>query len=197
MNFPPPLPQSRSSKRWRLQRPGSSAFWHMANNRCTRRAVRLRGLPAIKRRRWSPHGIGTIGVIGMRLNQVDPMPPFPYADALGEISMARLIGRKASVGGRETWRSSIWQSTASYGVVISSHFGSTTSHRPGYAVDRATVRQKNTGRPVRFELTEQTRRAVDGYIKAAGKNPGEFLLNGRGDNNRCMTTRQNARLVAG
>ena len=26
----------------------------------------------------------------------------------------------------------------------------------GYAVDRATVRQKKTGRPVRFELTEQT-----------------------------------------
>ena len=29
----------------------------------------------------------------------------------------------------------------------------------GYAVDRATVRQKKTGRPVRFELTEQTRQA--------------------------------------
>src|SRR5438874_5254876 len=27
----------------------------------------------------------------------------------------------------------------------------------GYAVDRATVRQKKTGQPVRFELTEQTR----------------------------------------
>jgi hypothetical protein len=27
----------------------------------------------------------------------------------------------------------------------------------GYSVDRATVRQKKTGRPVRFELTEQTR----------------------------------------
>jgi hypothetical protein len=39
----------------------------------------------------------------------------------------------------------------------------------GYAVDRATVRQKKTGRPVRFELTEQTRQAVDDYIKAAGK----------------------------
>ena len=31
----------------------------------------------------------------------------------------------------------------------------------GYAVDRATIRQKKTGRPVRFELTEQTRQAVD------------------------------------
>ena len=29
----------------------------------------------------------------------------------------------------------------------------------GYTLDRATVRQKKTGRPVRFELTEQTRQA--------------------------------------
>src|SRR5258705_1516173 len=27
----------------------------------------------------------------------------------------------------------------------------------GYAVERATVRQRKTGRPVKFELTEQTR----------------------------------------
>jgi len=66
----------------------------------------------------------------------------------------------------------------------------------GYAVDRATVRQKKTGRPVRFELTEQTRQAVDDYIKAAGKKPGEFLFSGRGHHNRCVTTRQYARLVS-
>jgi integrase len=60
----------------------------------------------------------------------------------------------------------------------------------------ATVRQKKTGRPVRFELTEQTRQAVDDYIKADGKKPGEFLLTGRGDRGRCMTTRQYARLVS-
>ena len=30
----------------------------------------------------------------------------------------------------------------------------------GYSVDRATVRQKKTGQPVRFELTEQTKRSM-------------------------------------
>ena len=30
----------------------------------------------------------------------------------------------------------------------------------GYTLDRATVRQKKTGRAVRFELTEQTRQAT-------------------------------------
>ena len=69
-------------------------------------------------------------------------------------------------------------------------------HRAGYAADRATVRQKKTGRPVKFEVTEQTRQAVDDYIKAAGKKPGEFLFTGRGDHGRCLTTRQYARLVS-
>src|SRR6266511_5737057 len=45
----------------------------------------------------------------------------------------------------------------------------------GTAVDRTTVRQRKTGQPVRFELTEQTRETVDRYIKAAGKRPGQFL----------------------
>jgi integrase len=49
----------------------------------------------------------------------------------------------------------------------------------GYSVDRAAVRQKKTGRPVRFELTEQTRQAVDDYIRVAGKKPGESLFVGR------------------
>ena len=66
----------------------------------------------------------------------------------------------------------------------------------GFAVDRATVRQKKTGRPVRFELTEQTRQSVDEYIKAANKKRGEFLFPGRRGTGRSMTTRQYARLVS-
>jgi len=65
----------------------------------------------------------------------------------------------------------------------------------GYAVDRATVRQKKTGRPVRFKLTEQTRQAVDDYMKAAGKRPGDFLFTGR-RSGQSMTPRQYARLVS-
>jgi integrase len=66
----------------------------------------------------------------------------------------------------------------------------------GYTADRATVRQKKTGRPVRFELSEQTRQAVDDYLKAANKRPGEFLFTGGRGANRNMTTRQYARLVS-
>jgi integrase len=37
----------------------------------------------------------------------------------------------------------------------------------GYAIERATVRQTKTDRPVRFEVTEQTRQAVDDYLRVA------------------------------
>lgn len=67
----------------------------------------------------------------------------------------------------------------------------------GVAIDRASVRQKKTGHPVKFELTEQTREAVDDYIKAAGKRPGEYLFASRRNHDRCMTTRQYARLLSG
>jgi integrase len=66
----------------------------------------------------------------------------------------------------------------------------------GYCADRATVRQKKTGRPVRFELTEQTRQAVDGYIRAASKKSGESLFTSSRCPGQCMTTRQYARLLS-
>src|ERR1700680_2246598 len=66
----------------------------------------------------------------------------------------------------------------------------------GYAIDRATVRQRKTGRPVKFELTDQTRQAVDDYLRAAGKKPGEFLFTGSRGMGQCMTPRQYARLVS-
>src|SRR5258708_8888896 len=66
----------------------------------------------------------------------------------------------------------------------------------GYPLARATVRQRKTGRPVRFELTEQTRQAVDDYLKATGKVPGEFLFTSRRRVGEAMTTRQYARLLA-
>jgi len=65
----------------------------------------------------------------------------------------------------------------------------------GYAIDRATVRQKKTGRPVRFELTEHTRQAIDDYLQMAGRKPGEFLFPSRRGMDRSVSTRQYARLV--
>ena len=66
----------------------------------------------------------------------------------------------------------------------------------GYTIDRATVRKKKTGRPVKFELTEQTRQAVDDHLAAAGNKPGDFLFASRRATGRPMTVRQYARLVS-
>jgi len=60
----------------------------------------------------------------------------------------------------------------------------------GYAADRASVRQKKTGRPVKFELTEATRQAIDDYLRATGKWPGDRLFTGRRGPNRSLTTPQ-------
>jgi len=46
----------------------------------------------------------------------------------------------------------------------------------GYTLDRATTRQRNTGRPVRFELTEQTRQSLDKYLHLTARKAGVFLL---------------------
>jgi integrase len=65
----------------------------------------------------------------------------------------------------------------------------------GHTVDRATVRQKKTGRPVRFELTDHTREAIDDYLRVSKSKPGEFLFPGRGGREKGLTVRQYARLV--
>lgn len=66
----------------------------------------------------------------------------------------------------------------------------------GYAVERATVRQKKTGQPVRFEVTEQTRQAVDDYLRTAERKQGEFLFGAQRHQHRGLSTRQYARLVS-
>jgi integrase len=66
----------------------------------------------------------------------------------------------------------------------------------GYAAERASVRQKKTGRPVKFELTKLTRHAVDDYLKATGKKPGDCLFTSRRRPYCSLTTRQYARLLS-
>lgn len=66
----------------------------------------------------------------------------------------------------------------------------------GLTADRASVRQRKTGHPVKFELTEQTREAVDAYIKAKQKRLGDYLFERRSRPDRCISTRQYSRLVA-
>ena len=67
----------------------------------------------------------------------------------------------------------------------------------GYAIDRAMVRQRKTGRPVKFEIAEHTRQAVDNYLIANPRTSDDFLFVGWKGRNSSLTTRQYARLVYG
>jgi len=50
--------------------------------------------------------------------------------------------------------------------------------------------------PSGLKLTEQTREAIDEYLKAFGRTR-DFLFPSRRNRDRCITTRQYARLVSG
>ncbi len=64
----------------------------------------------------------------------------------------------------------------------------------GHTVDRAIVRQRKTGRPVKFEVTEQTRESVDSHLRQSARQSGQYLFPGRGAPDKHLTTRQYARL---
>jgi integrase len=65
----------------------------------------------------------------------------------------------------------------------------------GYALDRVTIRQQKTGRPVRFEITESTRESLDAYLLSSRKCLGLYLFRGRGTPESHLSTRQYARLL--
>ncbi|MBK5967943.1 MULTISPECIES: tyrosine-type recombinase/integrase [Thiorhodovibrio] len=60
---------------------------------------------------------------------------------------------------------------------------------------RASVIQQKTCRPVRFELTEQTREAVRAWIDAKHLAAGSFLFPSRSRKSQHLSTRQYARIV--
>ena len=62
---------------------------------------------------------------------------------------------------------------------------------PRFGTPRScNVAQKKPGHPVRFELTEQRREAIDPYMKETAKKPGEYLFPSRRFPGRPLTTRQ-------
>jgi len=65
----------------------------------------------------------------------------------------------------------------------------------GRVRSRATIMQRKTGRPVQFEITEQTREAVGRWLEK-DLHKGEPLFPSRINRARPMTTRQYARLLA-
>jgi integrase len=61
--------------------------------------------------------------------------------------------------------------------------------------ERATIVQKKTGRPVQFEITEQTRTAVEDWLCESGGVTKQFLFPSRFRARPHLSTRQYARIV--
>jgi integrase len=65
----------------------------------------------------------------------------------------------------------------------------------GQVRDRATVIQQKTGRPVQFEITEQTRVAIRNWLASAQLGNGQYLFASRLRSQPHISTRQYARIV--
>ena len=63
--------------------------------------------------------------------------------------------------------------------------------------DRATIIQKKTGRPVQFELTDQTRASIEDWLAVLKIRDGRFLFPSRVHEQPHISTRQYARIVHG
>ncbi len=62
---------------------------------------------------------------------------------------------------------------------------------------RVMILQRKTGRPVQFEVTEQTRRSVASWIEKKSLGPDDWLFPSRSKAAAHLSTRQYARLVDG
>ena len=65
----------------------------------------------------------------------------------------------------------------------------------GRVRDRATIVQKKTGRPVQFEITEQTRNAISDWLATFDTRRGRYLFPSRFRQQPHLSTRQYARIV--
>jgi integrase len=65
----------------------------------------------------------------------------------------------------------------------------------GSVQNRASVIQSKTGRPVQFELTEQTRNSIHAWLQLRGNRPPEYLFTSRLHPLGHLSRRQYARLV--
>jgi integrase len=68
-------------------------------------------------------------------------------------------------------------------------------HAGGRVRDRTTVIQKKTGRPVQFEITEQTRAAIESWLPDVAGKKGRYLFPSRFRAQAHLSTRQYARIV--
>jgi integrase len=119
----------------------------------------------------------------------------------------RLVGQKRPLKPKEVWniRARGKRDLAMFNLAIDSKLRGCDLVRlkvddlcvGGRLRDRATIIQKKTGRPVQFELTEQTRAAIEDWLTVLKIRDGRFLFPSRVHEQPHISTRQYARIVHG
>jgi len=122
----------------------------------------------------------------------------------------RLTGQKRPLKPKEVWAIRVWlqlerrrRDLALFNLAIDSKLRGCDLVRlrvsdvsmAGRVQDRATVIQRKTGRPVQFEITEQTRAAIREWLDATALTSHQYLFPSRLQGRPHLSTRQYARIV--
>jgi len=114
----------------------------------------------------------------------------------------RLVGQKLPLRLKEIWAIRIRlqiaersRDLALFNLAIDSKLRGCVA-QGGSIFHRAIVMQRKTHRPVQFEITEQTRQSVQGWIAVSELTSNQYLFPSRAKNSRHLSTRQYARIVA-
>ena len=139
----------------------------------------------------------------MQDSQCEPTNPVPW-------NKGRLTGQKPPLKRKEVWsirvRLQLAERTrdlALFNLAIDSKLRSCDLVRirvcdvahGSRVASRTTIVQKKTGRPVQFEITEQTRDSITAWIECARLRPDQFLFPSRMRRSPHLSTRQYARIV--
>lgn len=128
----------------------------------------------------------------------------------GPLTKSRLLGQKPPLKPKEVWSIRIRlqiggrkRDLALFNLAIDSKLRSCDLvtlrvgdvAQAGRVRNRAVVIQQKTGRPVQFELSEQTREAVSTWIAERKISDGDYLFPSRVRGSPHLSTRQYARIV--
>ena len=128
----------------------------------------------------------------------------------GAWNKGRLVGQKRPLRPREVWRVRLQmkrrkRDLAMFNLAIDSKLRGCdlVSLRVddiasgGRVRDRATIVQHKTGRPVQFEITEQTRASLQDWLNVRPPDRGPYVFPSRVHDQPHVTARQYARIVHG
>ena len=122
----------------------------------------------------------------------------------------RIIGQKPPLKPTHVWAirtrlqmANKWRDLAMFNLAIDSklrgcdlvHISISDVALQNQVLNRATIMQRKTGRPVTFEISEHSRSAVERYLSTRRNSVNDYLFVGRGKDG-AISTRQYARLVS-